>query len=152
MAALFPAPDVARAVNDRAYFDVQIDRLADRPKEEREAFIAAVVCVWNSAHAPTTDGARGGEPAAPASQLSYVEQRVLDFAAEKLPRFRAPGSAEQAIRDEFECSPVAYHQMLNALIDRPEALRFAPNTVNRLRARRAARRAARCTAGLGRAA
>lgn len=80
------------------------------------------------------------------------EKRILTFAGERLPYFRTPGACEQAIRYHFECSAVAYHQVLNSLIGRPEALGFAPNTVNRLRARRAARRVARSTAGLGRAA
>lgn len=152
MAALFPAPDVVRAVADRAYFDVQIDRLADRPKEEREAFIAAVVCVWNSAHAPAPDCDRGDEPAAPAPELSYEERRVLTFAAQKLPRFRTAGAAEQAIRWEFGFSATRYYQVLGSLIDRPEAREYAPAVVNRLQARRTAARARRCTAGLGRAA
>ena len=152
MAALFPAPDGVRAVNDRAYFDVQIDRLADRPKEEREAFIAAVVCVWNSAHAPTPDTDRDKKPAVPAPELSYEERRVLTFAAEKLPRFRTAGAAEQAIRWEFGFSATRFHQILGSLIDRPEALEYAPAVVNRLQARRAAARSCRSTAGLGRAA
>lgn len=87
-----------------------------------------------------------GEP------LTYVEQRVLDFAATKLPRFRKPGSAEQGIRYEFGFSATRYYQVLGSLIDRPEAREYAPAVVNRLQARRTAARARRCTAGLGRAA
>jgi hypothetical protein len=140
----FPAPDVHRAAQDVAYFDEQLGHFGDRYRE-RAAFIDAVLAAWQAGQP------RDDEPT-PAPALSYVERRVLAFAAEKLPRFRKPGSAEQAIRWEFGFSATRYHQILNSLIDRPEALAFAPNTVNRLRARRAHRRLAGCAPSLGRAA
>ena len=43
------------------------------------------------------------------------------------------GAKEQAIRAQFGMSATRYYQVLNALIDRPEALAFDPLLVKRLR-------------------
>lgn len=83
--------------------------------------------------------------------LTVGEQRVLKFYAER-PRYTRPGAFEEAIRAEFAISAARYYRVLNALLDRPEALDYAPLVVKRLRRMRDARRAARSTAGLGRAA
>ncbi|HEY6737471.1 MAG TPA: DUF3263 domain-containing protein [Actinopolymorphaceae bacterium] len=53
------------------------------------------------------------------------------------------GAKEQAIRDRFQMSSTRYYQVLNALIDRPEALAVDPLLVKRLRRLRASRRRAR---------
>ena len=76
----------------------------------------------------------------PARTLDYAEKRILDFANR---RFHTPGEREQAIRDEFGYSATRYFQRLNALIDQPRALAYAPLTVNRLRAVREIKRQAR---------
>jgi hypothetical protein len=57
--------------------------------------------------------------------------------------WRHAGAKEQAIRDRFGISATRYYQVLNALLDRPEALEYEPQTVNRLRRLRAARQRAR---------
>ncbi|MGY0492647.1 DUF3263 domain-containing protein [Streptomyces sp. WG-D5] len=57
--------------------------------------------------------------------------------------WEAPGVKERAIREELDMAPVRYYQLLNALLDDPRALEFAPVTVNRLRRVREARRADR---------
>ncbi len=49
------------------------------------------------------------------------------------------GAKDVEIRNRFGCSPTAYYQRLNALIDRPEAMATAALVVNRLRRQRAAR-------------
>jgi hypothetical protein len=54
-----------------------------------------------------------------------------------------PGTKERAIRERLGLSPTRYYQLLNALLDDPRALAHDPVTVNRLRARRAKRRARR---------
>jgi hypothetical protein len=40
---------------------------------------------------------------------------------------------ERAIRERLSISPARYHQLLNRLIDRPEALAYDPMLVRRLR-------------------
>lgn len=62
--------------------------------------------------------------------LTRMEQQVLDLAGRT---YRFPGSKESAIRAELELSSVRFHQVLMALLDRPEALAYAPVTVHRLR-------------------
>lgn len=74
-------------------------------------------------------------------ELTDTEVQVLDF--ERL-WWKHAGSKDAAIRDLFAISPNRYYQVLNALIDRPEAYVYAPTVVKRLqrlRAERAARRA-----------
>jgi hypothetical protein len=50
-----------------------------------------------------------------------------------------PGAKEQAVRDMFNLSATRYYQVLNALIDRPEALVHDPMLVKRLRRMRRTR-------------
>ena len=80
------------------------------------------------------------------TQLDERDQRILSFERQW---WKLEGSKEQAIRDEFGFSPTRYYQILNSLIDRPEALVFDPMTVKRLRRRRADRRRQRTARKLG---
>jgi len=50
------------------------------------------------------------------------------------------GGKEQAIADELGLTATRYYQLLNRLLDKPEALATDPVTVNRLRRLRARRR------------
>ncbi|WP_306322938.1 MULTISPECIES: DUF3263 domain-containing protein [unclassified Streptomyces] len=74
------------------------------------------------------------------SSLGDRERAVLTFEGRG---WASPGAKERAIREELDLAPVRYYQLLNALLDDPRALQFAPVTVNRLRRVRAARRAER---------
>src|SRR3954451_4925102 len=53
--------------------------------------------------------------------------------------WRYAGAKEAAIRERFGMSATRYYQVLNALVDRPEALAVDPLLVGRLRRMRAAR-------------
>jgi Protein of unknown function (DUF3263) len=68
--------------------------------------------------------------------LSEREVRILAFERNW---WRQPGAKEQAIHDMLGMSATRYYQMLNELIDRPEALAFEPVLVKRLRRQRAKR-------------
>jgi hypothetical protein len=59
------------------------------------------------------------------------------------------GAKEQAIRELFDMSATRYYQVLNTLIDRPEALAHDPMLVKRLRRTREARRRAGSARSLG---
>ena len=72
--------------------------------------------------------------------LSEREVRVLAFERNW---WRQPGAKEQAIRDMLGMSATRYYQMLNDLIDRPEALAREPVLVKRLRRQRAKRQGVR---------
>ena len=72
------------------------------------------------------------------SGLSERDRAILDFeAAAAFPE--GTGAKEEAIRDRFGLGATAYYQLLNALIDTPEALEYAPALVHRLRRVRRAR-------------
>ena len=88
----------------------------------------------------------GAGTAAGAEELSDRDQQVLAFERQW---WRYAGAKEQAIRDLFGMSATRYYQVLNALIDRPEALRHDPMLVKRLRRMRATRQRARAARRLG---
>jgi hypothetical protein len=72
--------------------------------------------------------------------LSERDMRVLAF---ERGTWRSPGAKEQGITEALGMSATRYYQLLNELIDRPEALQFDPSLIKRLRAQRARRAALR---------
>jgi len=72
--------------------------------------------------------------------LSERDIRVLAF---ERGTWRSPGAKEQGIAEALEMPVTRYYQLLNELIDRPEALQFDPSLIKRLRAQRARRAALR---------
>ncbi|MCX4753635.1 DUF3263 domain-containing protein [Kitasatospora purpeofusca] len=78
-------------------------------------------------------------PAGPVG-LDARDRAVLALEARS---WRTAGAKERAVREELGLSSTRYYQLLNGLLDRPEALAHAPVLVNRLRRVRDARRAAR---------
>jgi len=58
------------------------------------------------------------------------DRAILDFAART---YRFPGAQAEAITVELQMRPTRYWQRLNFLLDQPEALAYAPVTVNRYR-------------------
>ncbi|HVE63296.1 MAG TPA: DUF3263 domain-containing protein [Mycobacteriales bacterium] len=79
-------------------------------------------------------------------QLSEREQAILAFERQW---WKYAGAKEQAIRDLFDMSATRYYQVVNALIDRPEALIHDPMLVKRLRRLRATRQRTRQARRLG---
>jgi Protein of unknown function (DUF3263) len=86
------------------------------------------------------------EAGRPDEELSDREQAILAFERRW---WKLAGAKEQAIRLQFGLSATRYYQVLNALIDRPEALAHDPMVVKRLRRLRAARQRARSARRLG---
>jgi hypothetical protein len=78
--------------------------------------------------------------------LTERDQAILAFERQW---WKFAGMKEQAIREQFEMSATRYYQVLNALIDRPEAIVFDPMLVKRLRRLRSARQRARSARRLG---
>ena len=81
-----------------------------------------------------------------AATLSDRDCRILEFERQW---WKYAGAKEQAIRDLFDMSATRYYQLLNGLIDDPQALAFDPMLVKRLRRMRAARQRARSARRLG---
>jgi len=78
--------------------------------------------------------------------LSERDAEVLSFERQW---WKYAGAKEQAIRDRFDMSATRYYQVLNALIDRDEALEADPLLVKRLRRLRSTRQRARAARRLG---
>ena len=91
--------------------------------------------------APVNTGMTAG-----ATTLTEREQEILAFERQW---WKYAGAKEQAVRELFDMSATRYYQVLNALIDRPEALSFDPMLIKRLRRLRAARQRARSARRLG---
>ena len=70
------------------------------------------------------------------SGLTERDMRILAFERRG---WRSPGVKEQAIAEVLDMPATRYYQLLNELIDRPEALAFDQVLVKRLRAQRARR-------------
>ena len=85
-------------------------------------------------------------PEASGSGLSERDQAVLGFERQW---WKYAGAKEEAVKDLFSMSATRYYQVLNALVDRPEALAADPMLVKRLRRLRASRQKARAARRLG---
>ncbi|HYP46119.1 MAG TPA: DUF3263 domain-containing protein [Propionibacteriaceae bacterium] len=81
-----------------------------------------------------------------ADLLSVRDAEILAFERHW---WKFAGAKEQAIRDQFQMSATRYYQVLNALIDKPEALERDPLLVKRLRRLRATRQRNRSAKRLG---
>jgi hypothetical protein len=79
-------------------------------------------------------------------ELSERERDILSFERQW---WKYAGAKEQAIKDLFDMSATRYYQVLNALIDRPEALVHDPMLVKRLRRLRTTRQRTRSARRLG---
>ena len=96
---------------------------------------------------PTPHAVATGAAARTAGQsLTERERAMLDFERQW---WRYAGSKEQAVRDLFDMSATRYYQVLNALIDRAEAVEYDPMLVKRLRRMRASRQRVRTARRLG---
>lgn len=69
--------------------------------------------------------------------LSELDMRMLAF---ERSWWRAAGAKERDILEVFGMPVTRYYQLLNELIDRPEAVEFDPLLVTRLRRQRSRRR------------
>jgi hypothetical protein len=74
------------------------------------------------------------------AELTEHETQILTFEREW---WRYDGSKEQAVRGHLDLSVARYYSLLNALIDRPEAVAADPLLVKRLRRMRDTRTALR---------
>ena len=92
------------------------------------------------------DAAAARSSDAPAAGLGERDQEILAFERQW---WKYAGAKETAIRESFDMSATRYYQVLNALIDRPEALAADPLLVRRLRRMRAERQRVRSARRLG---
>ena len=81
-----------------------------------------------------------------AAGLSQRDREILEFERHW---WKYAGAKEQAVREKFDMSSTRYYQVLNALIDRAEALEEDPLLVRRLRRLRASRQRQRSARRLG---
>ncbi len=80
------------------------------------------------------------------AELSERDREILAFERQW---WKYAGAKEQAIKELFDMSATRYYQVLNALIDTPEAVATDPMLVKRLRRLRASRQRARSARRLG---
>lgn len=80
------------------------------------------------------------------AELSQRDAEILEFERHW---WKFAGAKEQAVREKFDMSSTRYYQVLNVLIDQPEALAHDPLLVRRLRRLRAERQRQRSARRLG---
>jgi hypothetical protein len=106
------------------------------------------------APAASNTAAAGGEDDATvegnlAGELDGLARRDREILAFERQWWKYAGAKEQAIRELFDMSATRYYQVLNNLIDTPEALAADPMLVKRLRRLRASRQRQRSARRLG---
>jgi hypothetical protein len=79
-------------------------------------------------------------------ELTPREIEILDF---ERSWWKHAGVKEQAIRDRFDMSATRYYQILNELLERPEAMAHDPILVKRLKRLRVYRQRQRVARLLG---
>ncbi|MBS45064.1 MAG: hypothetical protein CMH83_18220 [Nocardioides sp.] len=92
------------------------------------------------------DDVQSGETGEPTTQLSDRDREILEFERQW---WKYAGAKETAVREKFGMSSTRYYQVLNALIDRAEALEADPLLVRRLRRLRSQRQRQRSARRLG---
>ena len=102
-----------------------------------------VISIYDESMIVASSQHDGGDPV---GQLSARDADILTFERQW---WKFAGAKEQAVRDKFQMSATRYYQVLNALIDKPEALAQDPLLVKRLRRLRAARQRFRSAKRLG---
>lgn len=80
------------------------------------------------------------EPQRDRSRVTELSEQDRAVLAVERRNWSGPGAKERAIRERLGLSPTRYYQLLNALLDDPQALAHDPVTINRLRRLREQRR------------
>lgn len=80
------------------------------------------------------------------ARLSERDAEILDFERQW---WKYAGAKNDGIRERFSMSATRYYQVLNTIIDKPEALAHDPLLVKRLQRLRAQRMRARSARRLG---
>ena len=86
------------------------------------------------------------EISAPFGQLDRRDREILAFERQW---WKYAGAKEQATRELFDMSATRYYQVLNALLDKPEAMAADPLLIKRLRRLRTSRQRTRAARRLG---
>lgn len=84
--------------------------------------------------------------AGPQRELDPREREILAFEGQW---WKYAGAKEQAVRELFDMSATRYYQILNTLLDKPEALAADPLLIKRLRRLRTSRQRTRAARRLG---
>ncbi|MEU4444823.1 DUF3263 domain-containing protein [Actinosynnema sp. NPDC050801] len=93
------------------------------------------------------DAAEALAPAeGPADGLNDREREILAFERQW---WKYAGAKEQAVKELFDMSATRYYQLLNALIEKEEALAADPMLIKRLRRSRSGRQRVRVAKRLG---
>lgn len=89
---------------------------------------------------------RGERSGGAAGELSRRELEILAFERQW---WKYAGAKEQAVRELFDLSATRYYQVLNAILEKPEAMAADPLLVKRLRRLRSGRARTRAARRLG---
>ena len=123
---------------------------AQNGHDARDAGAADAHAVPQEAAEEAPDPGTAEPAAAPVDAAGVtLPARERDMLAFERQWWRYAGAKEAAIREQFGMTATRYYQVLNALIDGPDALAVDPMLVKRLRRMRASRQRARSARRLG---
>jgi len=103
----------------------------------------------SSARGQRPDAESSAEYAETGTETEGLPRRDREILGFERQWWKYAGAKEQAIRELFDMSATRYYQVLNGLLDRPEALAFDPMLVKRLRRLRVSRQRQRSARRLG---
>jgi hypothetical protein len=133
---------------DHSHVPAPLDEIAEYagPEHGDDQELAGAERATASDARPAAGAELAPAPEPDGSGLTERERAILAFERQW---WQYAGAKEQAIRELFSMSATRYYQLLNALIDRHEALVHDPMLVKRLRRVRAARQRQRSARRLG---
>ena len=123
------------AVNDAEIDDAEIEMVLDGVLLP-EAPVSPAGPMRPTRTPQTTRPESSTDDARPQGRLTERQKAMLAF---EKSWWRRAGSKEQAIKEQFKLSATRYYQLLNQLLELPEALAYDPLVVGRLRRLRATR-------------
>jgi hypothetical protein len=145
-AQMLTAREIARQCEQLAHAARQREAAATAPVPRRN--LRVVESAVDRTAGETATAADERVPAEPPEEPLAAEEDVLTDRERGILAFerqwwKRQGTKERAIRELFDMSVSRYYQILNALLDKPAALRADPMLIKRLRKVRAARQHAR---------
>jgi hypothetical protein len=147
-AQMLTAREIARQCEELAHAARQCEAAPAGPAPRRS--LRLVEPVTEPMAAVTAEPVEDRAPVAgPEAQDDTLTDREFGILAFERQWWKRSGTKERAIHELFDMSVSRYYQILNALLDKPAALRADPMLIRRLRKLRAGRQRARTARRLG---
>lgn len=149
-AQMLTAQEIARQCEHMAHIAEQ-RRSEPEPTSRRHLRLADPITepIERISEPTVPDGPRPSEPASERREACVPSSREWSILAFERQWWKRSGAKERVIRELFDMSVSRYYEVLDALVDKPEARRADPMLIKRLRRARDGHGGARFTYPLG---